>query len=404
MSKAGSELEAENARLRQLESRVETARAVHHRAGDGLNAAQAALYAANAEVARFESELRHVEETRKRLEGQEAERRAQRGTWGEQRAQPTQALHMWAARAGTARERSTEAQAKLGEENARLPQAEQAFRAGQERLSETRSQQLQAESRLQLEQANLSHLERGAQALQQRRERLESELQTLAEPDAAAANALRERSAALEAAVPAPPAGAESLENERAALEERSAAAGEALGAAQREHAAAEAQLATLRQIQAAAEDNAPLREWLERHGLGALPRLWQKLRIDRGWETAVESVLRQRLHALELSEAARLQSGLAGRPPAKASVFARGNSTGTPAAPGYEPLASKIRAVDPAASGALPGGPGGAHAGGNSPDPARPAALPPGAMLVDRDGHPFTRHTARLHAPDQAD
>src|SRR6266513_806402 len=404
MSRVGNELEAENAQLRQLESRVETARAAHYRCGDGLNGAQAALYAANAEVARFESELRHVEETRQRLEGQHTERLAQLGSWREQRAQLTQALHMWAARAGDARQRSAEAQAKRGGENARLPQAEQAFRASQERLSETRRELLQAESRLQLEQDNLSHLERGAQALQQRRERLESELQTLAEPDAAAANALRERIAALEAAVQAAQAGHESLQAECAALEERSAAAGEALGAAQREHAAAEAQLATLRQIQAAAEDNAPLREWLERHGLGALPRLWQKLRIDRGWETAVESVLRERLHALELSEATRLQSVLADRPPAKASLFARGNSPGAPGAPGYEPLASKIRAVDPAVSGALADWLAGAYAAEESPDAARQADLPPGAVLVDRDGHQFTRHTVSFHAPDQAD
>src|SRR6266513_3074850 len=404
MSKVTNELEAEHAELRHLESHVETARAAHYSAGDALNAAQAALYAANAEVARLESELRHVEETRQRLESQHTERLAQLGSWREQRAQLTQALHMWAARAGTARERSAEAQAKLEQENARLPQAEQAFRAGQEKLNETRSQLLQAESRLQLEQANLSHLERGAQALQQRRERLESELQTLAEPDAAAANALRERSAALEAAVQAAQAGHESLQAECAALEERSAAAGEALGAAQREHAAAEAQLATLRQIQAAAEDNAPLREWLERHGLGALPRLWQKLRIDRGWETAVESVLRERLHALELSEATRLQSVLADRPPAKASLFARGNSPGAPGAPGYEPLASKIRAVDPAVSGALADWLAGAYAAEESPDAARQADLPPGAVLVDRDGHQFTRHTVSFHAPDQAD
>src|SRR5438445_12573690 len=159
MSKVGNELEAENAQLRHLESRVETARAAHYGAGDGLNAAQAALYAANAEVARFESELRHVEETRQRLEGQHTERLAQLGSWREQRAQLTQALHMWAARAGTARERSTEAQTKPGEENARLPQAEQAFRAGQERLSETPSQLLHAESHLQREQAKLAHLE-----------------------------------------------------------------------------------------------------------------------------------------------------------------------------------------------------------------------------------------------------
>src|SRR3989454_3662390 len=128
-----------------------------------------------------------------------------------------------------------------------------------------------------------------------------------------------------------------------------------------------------------------------------------QKLRIDRGWETAVESVLRERLHALELSEAARLQSVLADRPPAKASLFARGNSTGTPAAPGYEPLASKIRAVDPAVSGALADWLAGAYAAEESPDAARRAAFPPGAKLVGPDGPPVTRATLSFYAPDQA-
>ena len=104
VSKATNALEAENAELRNTESRVETARAAHYGAGDALNAAQGALYASNAEVARHESELRHAEETRQRLESQHTERRAQLGQWREQRAQLTQALHMWAARAGTAKE------------------------------------------------------------------------------------------------------------------------------------------------------------------------------------------------------------------------------------------------------------------------------------------------------------
>jgi len=404
MSRVTNELEAENAQLRHFESRIETARAAHYRAGDALNAAQAALYAANAEVARLESELRHVEETRQRLENQHTERLAQLGSWREQRSQLTQALHMWAARAGTAKQRSAEAQANLARQNARLPQAEQVFRTAQERLNETRSQLLQAESRLQLEQANLSHLERGSQALEQRRERLESELQTLLEPDGAALNALQARIADLEAAVQAAQTDSEALQSECAALEERSAAAGEALGSAQREHAAAAAQLATLRHIQAAAEDNAPLREWLERHGLEALPRFWQNLRIAPGWETAVESVLRERLHALELSDADRLQSALTDRPPAKASVFARGNAGAAPLGPGFEPLAAKIQAVDPAVSGALADWLAGAYAAETTPDAAARAALLPGAMLVERNGDQFTRHTVSFHAPEPAD
>src|SRR4051812_4971101 len=186
IGKASNELEAENAGLRNIESRLETARAAHYQAGDGLNAAQAALYAANAEVARHESELRHAEETRQRLESQHTERRAQLTQWREQRSQLTQALHMWAARSGSARENVASKKQKLESENARLPLAEQAFRAAQERLNERRSELMRTESRLQLEQANLGHLERDRQTLEQRRERLQSELQTLEAPDAAA--------------------------------------------------------------------------------------------------------------------------------------------------------------------------------------------------------------------------
>jgi len=152
-----NELESETARLRETESRIETARGAHYTAGDGLNAAQAALYAANSEVARHESELRHVEETRQRLENRHIELRAQLGSWREQRAQLTQALHMWADRQGGAKQRVHAAQLALVAESDRLPQAEEAFRISQEELNEIRSQAMQTESRFQLEQANLNH-------------------------------------------------------------------------------------------------------------------------------------------------------------------------------------------------------------------------------------------------------
>ncbi|HYY59873.1 MAG TPA: AAA family ATPase, partial [Burkholderiales bacterium] len=300
VARVTNELEAENAQSRSLETRLETARAAHYQAGDAMNTAQAALYAANAEVARHESELRHAEDTRARLESQSSERRTQLGAWREQRSQLTQALHMWATRASGARERVAQTKEKLGEENARLPQAEQTFRTAQERLTEARSQLMQAESRLALEQANRTHLERAAEALTQRRERITAERQALAEPDASALRELEERIAQIDGSLEAARRALEALQAECEALQEAAAQAAEAVGVAEREHAAAQAQLATLRQIQAEAQDNAPLREWLERQGLGRAAQLWQKLRIDAGWETAVEAVLRERLHALQ--------------------------------------------------------------------------------------------------------
>jgi len=400
IGKAANDLEAENAGLRGIESSVETARAAHYRAGDGLNAAQAALYAANAEVARHESELRHVEETRQRLESQHTERRTQLASWREQRSQLTQALHMWAARAQTAKQRVIDSKKTLDIENEALPRAEQAFRGAQERLNEARSQLMQAESRLQLEQANLAHLERGRQALEQRRERLETEVRTLAEPDAGAVSDLEARMAGLQAAVRAAEEACGALQAEASSLEGERAAASEALNAAQREHAAVQAQIATLRQIQAAAEDNAPLREWFDRHGLGGLPPLWQKLRIDHGWETAVESVLRERLHALELSAPDMLGAVIADGPPSKASVFERAAGEGAGTAQ-FQTLASKIHAADAAVAGALSDWLAGVFVAEQAPSAELRAALPPGGMFVTREGHQFTRHTVSLHAPD---
>ena len=403
ITKATNALEAEMAQLRSIESRVETARTSHYGAGDALNAAQGELYAANAEVARLESELRHAEETRSRLEASHTERRAQLGSWREQRAQLTLSLHSWAAKSGEAKTRVAEARKKLEIENNSLPQAEQAFRAAQERLDAAREGLSQAEARLQLAQANAAHLERSQQALAQRRERLQAELEMLRAPDADALGALAARMGELESTAEAAQAQLEALQQGTAALEERRAAAAEALSAAQAEQAAADAQLATLRQIQAAAEDNAPLAEWLERHGLASAARLWQKLRIDTGWETAVESVLRERLHALELTDAPRLAAVLGDRPPVKASVFDHGARGPVAQAAGL-PLTTKIHVTDPAIAGALADWLDSVVAVEGTPDARLRETLPVGAVMVNREGHQFTRHTVTFHAPDPAD
>jgi chromosome segregation protein len=404
IARQANELEARTATLREVESRVETARAAHYRDGDAMNAAQAALYAANAEVARLESELRHVEETRQRLEVQHAERRTQLGSWREQRAQLTQALHLWVGRAEGARQRVAEAQARLAAENAKLPEAERGFRTAQEQVNEARSQQLRAESRAQLEQSNLAHLERGLQTLAQRRERLAGELQALLQPDAAALVDQEARRGDSDAAIAAAVEGLNALQQECDALDTARAAAAESLSMASQEHAAAEAQLSTLQQIQAAAEDNAPLRDWLERHGLSSLPRFWQQVRIEAGWEVAVESVLRERLHALDLAEGARFDAVVADVPPVKAGIFRRGAPAGLPPLAGYASLGAKVHAASADLGGVLADWFAHAYACEGTPGTAECERLPAGALLVNRAGHQFTRHTVAFHAPDPAD
>jgi chromosome segregation protein len=401
ISTVTNEVEAGTAKLREIESRVETARVAHFAAGDGLNAAQAAVYAANAEVAKHESELRHVEESRNRLEGQHTERRVQLASWREQRSQLTQALHMWAARSGGAKQRVADAQAGLAKENIRLPEAEHAYRAQQEQLNESRSKLLQAESRLLLEQQKVTHLEGNLQSLAQRRERLEAELQSLSEPDSAGLNAANQRVAELDRSTAEAQAGVDALQEEAETLAAAGTAAAEAAAEANRTHTAADAQITTLKQVQAAAEEEAPLHDWLERHQLAALPRFWQKIRIDHGWETAVESILRERLHALELGDSSSLGTD---RPPVKASLFGPGPAIAASTAPGHVPLRDKVHATDERLAGALSDWFAGVYVIEHAPTAEQRSAIPAGATLVNREGDQFTRHTLTFHAPDPAD
>ena len=404
IARVTNEMEADTARLRQIESQVETARQAHYEAGDTLNAAQAALYASNAEVARHESELRHVEETRQRLESDETERRAQLAAWREQRAQFTQSLHAWAVRSAQTRSRAHEVQQALSAEAARTPGAEQAHRHAQERHNVARDALVQTESRLQVESANLAHLEQQRLSLVQRRDRLDAELRSLEKPDAGHSAQVDARLKDITAALDRAQAELEQLQAEAAGYDAREGAAAEGVAAAELEQTAAEAQLATLLQVQAAADENAPLDEWLARRGLGSVSRLWQKVRIESGWETAVEAVLRERLHALELAQSDALSALDADRPPVRASAFARSSAAAPTSLGGYTPLAQKVQVVDPSIGGALGDWLHNVYAFERTPAASEREALPAGAVLVGRNGDQFTRCTVTYYAPDPAD
>jgi hypothetical protein len=156
-----------------------------------MNTEQGALYAANAAVASHESQLRYAEETRSRLESQHTERRAQLGSWREQRAQLTQALHMWAARSGTARDRAAQAKRKLEQENGLRPRPRRIpCRPGRRKRARSGRK---SESGLRSRRPTWGTSSAGGR-LSQRRERLDAEPDAR-RPDAAAASAAAGRNA-----------------------------------------------------------------------------------------------------------------------------------------------------------------------------------------------------------------
>src|SRR5260363_252539 len=77
-----------------------------------------------------------------------------------------------------------------------------------------------------------------------------------------------------------------------------------------------------LQQVQRNIQSGGALAPWLKRHNLAARARLWQKLRIEAGWETALEAVLRERLGAFEGLDLKTLAAFAASAPPARLAFY----------------------------------------------------------------------------------
>jgi len=194
------------------------------------------------------------------------------------------------------------------------------------------------------------------------------------------------------------------LEAARGAADERRRTGTDTLQTFERELSALEGKLATLQKIQSQVEENSKVHDWIARHQLASKPRLWQKIRVEQGWETAVESVLRERLHAMEMSDPELLQRLLEDPPPARVSAFSPGSAADLRREKGLTPLADYVKAAEPAVAPVISAWLAPYYAVEGVPRLLTRMELSPHVVLVNREGHQFGRFGVSFHAPDPAD
>jgi chromosome segregation protein len=396
-------LDARIADLRRAEADLESLRSTHYSAGDAVHAAQGALYEASGVVSTIEAEIRYVIDSRNRLELQAAQLDAQRK---EREAQKSGA----AAEAEAARLRLEDVQfgqeelaARLEDAAAALPSAEEQERSASERLVGLRSEVAKVEQALQLESVAQQNAARQLQNLQQRRERLVAEKQGLSAPDPQRLAALQSEVTDSEERLASLTSDLARREHELPLLETARQEASEASLADAQLLAQKEARHNALRQLQESVQSQDKLVPWLEKHELGSLPRLWQRLHVESGWEAALESVLRERIAALELKDLNWASAFFDDAPPAKLAFFSpEGVASNRPAPAGLTPLISKLRLTDAALMALLEEWLDGVFVADSASDALRRrSSLPSGASFVVPAGHLIDRHAARFYAPD---
>ncbi|MCQ4278080.1 chromosome segregation protein SMC [Pseudomonas stutzeri] len=295
--------EALIAEQRNADASIERLRDGHHELSERFNLVQGRFYSVGGDIARVEQSIQHGQQRLRQLQDdlREAERarleteshlghdRTVLATLGEELAmlEPEQEI------AGAAAEETA----------AQLEESETTMQHWQDQWERFNQQSAEPRRTAEVEQSRIQQLEQSLERLAERRRRLEDELSLLAgDPEDAMVTEMSEQLAVgemnLEELSAAQELTDQQLEGLREQLQQASRAEQEALGQLQR----MDGRIASLEALQQAAMDPGKgVSDWLHERALDQRPRLAEGLRVEPGWELAVETVLGADLQAVLL-------------------------------------------------------------------------------------------------------
>ena len=396
-------IEGQQASLREAEAAIEAIRSAHHDASDEVHALQGRFYEANSQVARIEAEIRLVAgllgQHRERLQSVEAQ--AQRETGQLEAAR--RALEEGRYRLDEVGEQAEAHSAVAAQLSEDLPQIEQRLRESRLQSDHARALAAEVSRRIELNSLSQRNARQAVESLQTRIARLKAERGSLSQVDEDGLMQAREELASLESIEADASIAAAEQEVRWGEADARRVPAQQALRESEARLAKVEARLTALRQLQARLESQSKVQPWLERHGLERLVRLSSRLRIEDGWETAIEAVLREKVQARELATPSLLAGFVADSPPGKLAFYdAQGAASAAAAVPGLRALIDVVRCGDVAAQNVLVELLAGCFIADSLEEAlARRAQLPAGGRFVVRHGHQVGRTVFLFHAAD---
>lgn len=294
---------------RSADAAIERLRDGHHDLSERFNLVQGRFYSVGGDIARVEQSIQHGQQRLRQLQDdlREAERarleteshlghdRTLLATLGEEleMLEPEQEITLAAAE----------------ESAAALEDAETAMHGWQEQWDAFNLTSAEPRRQAEVQQSRIQQLETSLERLAERQRRLGEERQLLAaDPEDAAILELSEDLAARDMAFEELTAEEEHLierlEQLRVDLQQATQLQQQAQGDLQRLNG----RLASLEALQQAALDpGTGTAEWLRDHKLSERPRLAEGLRVEAGWEMAVETVLGADLNAVLVDDFAGL-------------------------------------------------------------------------------------------------
>jgi chromosome segregation protein len=343
-----NQLEARIADHRRIEALMEQHREQQAQANEEFNTVQARFYQVGGEVARQEQQIQHIQSQSRQLTAD----LDQLQTAYEEAEQHLEQDRFQFAELGSTLEsltpQTTQAAQAAEQAAARLHEVEQTRAEFQQQWEHFQQQASQAQRQAEVEETRVHHLSQQIKSLADRVAQLQQQqlkLNTTELPEVIAE--LAQQTLLLKNQLDA-------LQHTQAELNQRIAQ--------QRHHndqSRAERdqeqqalnqllnQQASLNALQQAAlgKENQQAQNWLKQHGWTDKPRLLEVLQVEKGWETAVETVLAPYLEAICTTDTTDLQTAAQQFTEGRLAIFHPAASATVPSTkPGLTSIASKIQ------------------------------------------------------------
>ncbi len=305
LAKRQTELDGQLARQRQTEAEIEKKRQHLHDLNESLNQAQGTFYQTGAEVTSLEQAIQHARDSyqdklREKKQLARSIEEAQENLLSDSEQEK-------ALREKLLQTESTHAEIqKRSEQTAvTLAEAETAMNDWQQRWDAFSTQAAQPAREKEVQNARIKQINDHLQQLQQRKQRLEEEKQRLS--DSVKQDSTIDLRQQLEKRLLVCSELSEAIDRLDAEIRssrERIEQTGSSLNEAKVDHQHSTSRLETLRELQDAAmdRDDHPLPQWLKQVGLIESQRLANSIKVDEGWEVAVDRVLGSALKAVCLN------------------------------------------------------------------------------------------------------
>src|SRR3989441_556333 len=298
--------------------------------------------------------------------------------------------------------------AELRHVEAQLETVRQAHYAASDELHTAQGSLAEASLEVSRLEERIRYVVEGRQRLEQRLAGVKAqneqwgERQGLALPDAGRLAELQQQTTDADEAKAVADERAHELGEAVPALDEQRRTQQEVVNRETARQAELSARLDALRALQEKVQTEGKLKPWLAKHGLEGLQGLWTKIHIEPGWETALESALRERMNALEVGRVETVRAFADDAPPAKLAFYTTPVGAIANTHQTLPRLSDLLRLGDAGLKALLNDWLEGVYTAASIDEAlANRTKLTHGEVIMTREGHAVSQFAVAFYAPD---